>query len=316
MVRRICTIVLIAIVAVFLTRFVASVVQTDNYISQLDGTYNNQLDQKHIIFIAQQVDNPFWKQMEQGANDSAKKLNMDIQYIGPSTNNIQEQILLLQKAIASTPDAIIAQGIPDPHYIDLIAHASAKQIPIVTVDMDSPESDRIAYIGTDHQLAGQQMGELILQQVSDYTEIGVIIGSEQASNQTMRLEAFQEKVSAQPLINIVDIRSSNISKLEAAKQTVDMMKKNPNINIIVGFSGLDAIGIVEGLQSMENNNVTVYGFDNLSNTEQLLSQGLIKASIVQQPAQIGIQAIETLNQYFQHGNVQNKQYIKTTIVTK
>jgi len=314
MVKRVLAIVLIAFVAVFLTRFVASVIQTDSFVAQLNGSYSNELEKKHIIFIAQQYDNPFWKQMEQGAQAIANQYSMEIQYIGPSTNNVQEQLKLLQKAIASSPDAIIAQGIEEPQYIDLIARAFAKNIPVVTVDMDAPQSKRIAYIGTDHQLAGQQMAELVLQQVNSRTQIGVIIGSAQAS-QMLRLEAFQERIAAQPLIDIVDIRSSNISKLEAAKQTVEMMNTYPNISIIVGFSGLDAIGIVEGLQSIEKHNVTVYGFDNLSTTEQLLSQGLIRASIVQQPAEIGRQAIITLDQHFKYGNIQTMQYITTTVVT-
>lgn len=314
MVKRFLTIVLIAIVAVFLTRFVAAVVQIDSFAAQLNGSYNNELEKKHVIFIAQQYDNPFWKQMEQGAQAIANQYNMEIQYIGPSTNNVQEQLQLLQKAIASLPDAIIAQGIEEPQYIDLIASASELDIPVVTVDMDASQSKRIAYIGTDHQLAGQQMAQLVLQQVNSKAQIGVIIGSTQAS-QILRLEAFQEKIATQPLIEIVDIRSSNISKLEAAKQTVEMMNTYPNISIIVGFSGLDAIGIVEGLQSMEKNNVTVYGFDNLSTTAQLLSQGLIRASIVQQPAEIGRQAIITLNSYFNQNTIQTKQYITTTVVT-
>ncbi|MCR8658821.1 substrate-binding domain-containing protein [Paenibacillus endoradicis] len=315
MAKRVLTIVLIATVAVFLTRFVASVVQIDSFAAQLNGSNSTELEKKHVIFIAQQYDNPFWKQMSQGAHDVAQQYNMEIQYVGPSTNNVQDQLKLLQKAIASSPDAIIAQGVEEPEYIDLIARASAKNIPVVTVDMDAPQSQRIAYIGTDHQLAGQQMAELILEQVDNKAQIGVIIGSEQASNQILRLEAFQERLAVQPFINIVDIRSSNISKLEAAKQTVEMMNTYPEISIIVGFSGLDAIGIVEGLQSIEKNNVTVYGFDNLSTTKQLLSERLIQASIVQQPVEIGRQAIITLNEYFNHGDIQMKQYITTTVVT-
>src|SRR5690606_22695904 len=156
-----------------------------------------------------------------------------------------EQQRLLQKAIAASPDGIIVQGISI--HEELIAEAQRKNIPVVTVDIDAPNSSRLAYVGTDNAAAGEQLAQLVMRHIHTDVKVGIIIGSEEADNQLARLQAFQAAMSPSPLVQIVDKRSSNISRLQAARMTVEMLEQQPDINVLVGLSGLDAVGIIDGL---------------------------------------------------------------------
>ena len=105
---------------------------------------------KHIVLIAQEIDNPFWRTVKLGAEEAAAQLGMKIDYMGPIRINPAEQMNLLEKSIAAKPDAILVQGIKEQRYDLLISKAIDQGIPVITIDADEPASRRLAYVGTDN----------------------------------------------------------------------------------------------------------------------------------------------------------------------
>ncbi|MFU1795193.1 substrate-binding domain-containing protein [Paenibacillus azoreducens] len=307
-------IVLIVIFGFVLLRFLSSSLKVDDLVWQIGQSNTADPSLKHVVLIAQELDNPFWREMEQGANEAAGKLGMKIDYTGPIRINPSEQARLLEKAIAAKPDGILLQGIGNSDYDRLIGKAIDQGIPVLTVDADEPESPRLAYVGTDNREAGKRMGELVLSNAQGSGRIGVIIGSELADNQKQRLEGFRSVVSAVPGFQVVDVRSSNISRIGAAKEAEAMLASHGDIDTIIGFSALDAAGILEGVKAAgKEGHVKIYGFDDLDMTHKGISRGEIRASVVQQPIEIGAKAIHVLDQVFR-GEQPSPQYLIGTNV--
>ncbi|MCJ8012946.1 substrate-binding domain-containing protein [Paenibacillus sp. KQZ6P-2] len=307
---------LIALVLIFgyvLIRFFDSTTKVDDLVQRMEHDKTSASPAKHIVLIAQELDNPFWREMEQGADQAADKLGMKIDYMGPIRIDPSEQMRLLEKSIAAKPDAILVQGIGNPEYDQLIGKAVDQGIPVLTVDADEPGSRRLAYVGTDNRKAGEQLGELVVKNEARNGQIGVIIGSE-ADNQRLRLEGFRSVISAAPGFQIIDVRSSNISRIGAAEQAEAMLKQHPDISTIVGFSALDAAGIVEGVTAAGQEDVSVYGFDDLEVTRKGISEGDIKASVVQQPGEIGAKAVYLLDQWFKGEKLSTPYFIPTNIM--
>lgn len=269
---------------------------------------------KHIVLIAQELDNPFWRTVEKGASEAAASRGMKIDYLGPIRINPAEQKSLLEKSIAAKPDALLIQGIKEPQYDRLISQAIDQGIPVITLDADEPESRRLTYVGTDNREAGRRMGELVARAAVGKGRIGVIIGSEQAENQQQRLEGFRAAIASTPQFEIIDIRASNISRIQAAKQAEAMLKQYPAIQTMVGFSALDAAGIVEGVKAAHRDGMLVFGFDDIAATRQGITEGAIKASIVQQPHEIGAVAVQLLASHFLGGKLPQQHVTGTYIL--
>ncbi|MGN7358995.1 substrate-binding domain-containing protein [Paenibacillus sp. SAF-054] len=307
--------VLVLIFGFVLARFFASTTKVDDLVRRMGPDKSEQAAAvKHVVLIAQELDNPFWREMEQGASDAAGKLGMQIDYMGPIRINPEEQRRLLEKAIAAKPDAILAQGMGDLDYGLLMNKAVEQGIPVLAVDADEPDSRRLAYVGTDNLEAGKQMGELVLEENSG--SIGVIIGSEMADNQRLRLEGFRSAISNKPGLKIADVRSSNISRIGAAKQTEAMLKQHGDIRVIVGFSALDAAGILEGIQAAGKEGIRVYGFDDMEATRKGIGEGTIRASIVQQPAEIGAASVRLLDQVFRGKKISGQHFVPANILDR
>lgn len=253
---------------------------------------------KRIVLISQETGNYFWQAIEQGARSAAGRYGMRLEYIGPERINPSEQIKLLDKAIDAKADAILIQGINDPEYRALIDKAAGLGIPVITVDTDEPGSKRLAYVGTDNEGAGREMGELVAKSSGAQGEIGVLIGNERAENQRLRLAGFREVIGRYPQLHIVEVRSSDISRLQAAQQAQAMLARHPEIRYMVGFSSLDGPGILEASERAGTENLHIFAFDDKAETLEAVQASRIESTIVQQPAAIGTKAVELLHQYF------------------
>ncbi|MDQ0414064.1 substrate-binding domain-containing protein [Mesobacillus stamsii] len=270
----------------------------------------------HVILITQELDNPYWKTIEQGAVDAAGKFNMNLEYIGPAHINPNEQLDYFHKAIAAKADAIMVQGTVGEEFASLMDEAMAQGIPVITVDTDAPGTRRLAYVGTDNFASGEKLGELVVKAQKGKGQVGVIIGSNTAENHKLRLQGFLSIVQHYPDIKVVDIQSSSISQILAEQQAEKMLKKNPEIQVLIGTSALDGVAIVQAAKTLKKDHIRVFGFDDLPETIFAIKQGKIEASIVQQPYRMGYDSIQMLDQFFKNQTVSTTRYTDIHILNR
>ncbi|QNR68429.1 sugar-binding protein [Paenibacillus polymyxa] len=263
-----------------------------------------------VVLISQELDNYYWRSIEQGARKEAEQYGMRLDYIGPDRINPSEQVKLLDKAIASKADAILVQGINDPEYRRLIDKAAGLGIPVITIDTDEPDSRRLAYVGTDNEGAGKRMGALLAKASGERGDIGVMISSERVENQRLRLAGFRSVIGRYPKLRIVEIRSSNISRLQAAQQAQNMLTRYPQIRYMVGFSALDGLGILEASERGRARNLQIFAFDDMAETLKAIRDCKIELTIVQQPEEMGAKSIKLLNDYLKGNTPQELTYTR------
>lgn len=253
---------------------------------------------KHIVLIEQEQNHPYWNMVEDGATAAADEFGIEVEFHGPFRYSMEEQLKLLEKAIASKVDGIIVQGLNDTSFAPVINKAVDKGIPVLTVDTDAPTSKRFAYVGTDNVDAGRMLGKLVTRWAGETAKIGVIIGSETAESQQQRLAGFRSVIEGKPGLEIAAVGASDISMIEAIQQASDMLKKHPDINVMVGTSAMDALGILQAKKSLRRDDVKIIGFDNVNDTLAALQQGEIIATVAQQPYEMGYHSVRLLHEFF------------------
>ncbi|MUG47571.1 sugar-binding protein [Paenibacillus woosongensis] len=268
-------------------------------VRELQGHEGNGTQRYHIVLIEQERYHPYWEMVEKGAQQAAEEYGIDIEFVGAVRNNMDEQLNLLEKAIAARVDAIIVQGLNEEKFTPLIDKAVARGIPVVTIDTDAPDSNRLAYVGTDNLAAGESLGRLVVERTGGSGKIGVIIGSELAESQLQRLDGLKQVVEQYGGLEIVAVRSSNISHMEAIQQASEMLREHPEIGIMVGTSATDALGMLQAAKSLKRDDLTIIGFDNQKETLAAIRSGGIQATVAQQPYLMGGMAVKLLYDHFQ-----------------
>ena len=272
---------------------------------------------KHFVLISEELDNEYWRLIERGAIKAAAEEDIYLEYIGPRKADNQQLLKLLDRMISVKVDGIIIQGIEGKKFADLAFKGMERGIPIVTVDTDVKSSVRKAYIGTDNFYAGQLAGRSIIENTTGEQYVGIVTGRFDAINQQERIEGFKEAVKSTDRIHIVGSEESNITQIGATQATYSLLKEHPSINVLVGMSALDGIGMVEGLHEIApNKEVYLTAFDVLPSTIGLIRNGEIDATIAQYPEEMGYEAIQMMLELQKHDVLDNEVFTKTKIITQ
>ncbi|MEW9668158.1 sugar-binding protein [Ammoniphilus sp. 3BR4] len=297
-----------------LVNFALTAQEIKRSIHQLEGSPLSHQERHHILLIAQELDNPYWRKIEKGARDAAELYGVDLEYTGPYRNNLEDQIKLIEKSIFSKVDGIIVQGLNAAAFTPVINEAQNKGVPLITVDTDAPTSKRLSYVGTNNQEAGKLLGHKVVQMTAGRGDIGVIMGDETADNMRQRLDGFQQVVEKFDRLRIVSVLSSNISRIQAVQQTEAMLRAHPEINIMVGTSALDAVGILQAVKTLKREDILIFGFDDLDETLLSIAQGSIQATVIQKPYEMGFDSVKMMNLYLNGKAIQEIQYTPIEII--
>lgn len=291
--RNIALFTLLLLLTLCLVRLLLAIQTVRSLVAEGEGLGYAAPNTYRAVLISQEANNPYWKAVENGARDAAARGGWSLQYVGPQRIDPEEQLRLLEKAIASRADAVLLQGTGDPRYRERIDEAVRSGMLVVTVDADEPNSGRQAYVGTNNVEAGKAIGELAAAGGRQAPlRIGVLIGDERAPNQAQRLQGLRRAIAGSPDVEIVQVASSSISRLRAASAAERMLRGDPDIDVMAGLSSLDGIGILEAATREGMPKPLIFAFDDLPETIEAIRGGGIAASIVQQPTRMGQLAME------------------------
>ncbi len=271
----------------------------------------------HFVLIAEEIDNEYWRLVEQGALKASIANDVYLEYLGPPKADNSQLLRLLDRMISAKVDGIIIQGVEGKQFVDLVFKGVERGIPIITIDTDVKSSVRKAYVGTDNYYAGQLAGRTIIENTIGEQYVGIVTGRFDAINQQERIEGFKNAIKSTNRIQIVGEKESNITQIGAAQATYSLLKEFPSINALVGTSALDGIGMVEGLQEIApNKDVYITAFDVLPETLMLIQRGKIDATIAQYPEEMGYDAIKVMIELQQHDVLNTEFFTRTKIIDK
>ena len=111
----------------------------------------------HFVFVNHVTTNPFFTPTQNGIADACALLGCSFQWTGSASSNVPEMVTAFNSAITAGADGIACCMI-DPHaFTGPTATALGKKIPVLAYNADEPNG-RLAYIGQDLFVSGQQMG--------------------------------------------------------------------------------------------------------------------------------------------------------------
>ncbi|WP_040205196.1 sugar-binding protein [Neobacillus jeddahensis] len=248
--------------------------------------------QYHFVMVPEELDNDYWRLVEKGARAAADKYGVQLEYVGPKQANIEDHVKTIEMSAASKVDGIMTQGLSDEQFTPLINRVVEKGIPVITVDTDAANSRREAYIGTDNYYAGYLAGKELIADTKGKANVAIITGTFYANHMQQRVKGFQDAVKEEKGIHIIAVEESEISRVKAAEKATQILKDHPEVTAFFGTSALDGIEIAQMVEKYQKQNqIYIIGFDTLPETIEYIRKGTIKATVVQEPYQMGYGAV-------------------------
>jgi len=271
----------------------------------------------HFVLVPEELDNEYWKLVEKGAKDAAKKYGVLLEYAGPKQANIDDHVKTIEMSAASKVDGIITQGLSDEQFTPLINRIVASGIPVVTLDTDAANSRRLAYIGTDNYYAGFLAGKALIADTFGKVNVAIITGSFYANHMQQRVKGFKDAVKPEARINIITVEESEISRVKAAERANQILQEHPEVTAFFGTSALDGIEIAHVVKKYKKQRqIYIIGFDTLPETLDLIREGTIHATVVQEPYQMGYGAVKMMIDLLKGNKVPSIVHTDTKIIRK
>ncbi|NRD77789.1 sugar-binding protein [Bacillus sp. BRMEA1] len=268
----------------------------------------------HLVLVPEELDNEYWRLVEKGAQAAAKKYGVLLEYVGPKQANIDVHLKTIEMAAASKVDGIMTQGLDD-QFTPLINRIVEQGIPVVTVDTDTVNSKRLAYIGTDNYYSGYLAGKAMIADTKGKANVAIITGSFYKNHQQERVKGFEDAVKSEKGIHIIDVEESEISRVRAAEKTYQILQNHPNVNAFFGTSALDGVGIAQVVEQYKKpGQIYIISFDTLPETLEYIRKGTIQATVVQEPYQMGYGAVKIMIDIINRKKVPSVVHTDTSIL--
>ena len=250
--------------------------------------------EKKTLALVTNASADFWTIARRGTEKAAAELpnyNVEMHVVSEATAAEQRRILddLLTKGVAG----VSISSIDSANSTDIL-NKVAKQAVLFTTDSDAPKSERVLYIGTDNTAAGVQAGELIKKSLPNGGKIMMFVGTMGADNARERVEGIKKSLAGSK-VEIIDIRTDEVDFARAKRNAEDTLTKYPDVAALVGLYSYNTPQIVEAVRaSGRMGQVKIIGFDEDPVTLRGIADGIIDATVVQQPYEFGYQSMKLL----------------------
>ena len=211
--------------------------------------------------------------------------------------------------------ALIMNPICDKRVAAKIGELSAGGIPVINVNTDIEGSSRLCYVGADYYHNGQTaagMMSLLLNRRD--AKIAVFSGSSEISGHRHRLEGFTEIIKTRhPLWEIAASAYTNDDDhiaYDAARKIFE--KSDPLHGVYIAAAG--TYGVCRAARAVfKGERPVIICSDNIPVTREMMREGLVQATICQQPCTQGYQSVKRAFQYLVSGEIPGDYIVKSEI---
>ena len=269
-----------------------------------------------ISVVLKTLSSEYWGYVKAGCDAAAKDLGIKVNVVGPGAESeIEQQVSMIEQQIGAGCDAIIVA----PNDAGAAAGALASaigNIPVLSVDTDVGIDGQTCFVGTSNVDAAKEGGLWAAEQAGEGANAVIIYGQEGDNTSNMRREGY-EAACEEAGVTVLDALSGQNTTDGATKTMEDLLNAYPDqIDIVLCHNDDTAIGAMNACKSAGVDDMIIVGFDgNASAVDLILAGDLIKATVAQQPYEMGYQAVEAAVEVLNGGTVESVINAPVEVVT-
>jgi len=263
--------------------------------ARLEGVTRLEAGTRPVVAIVPKLVHPFFEDTRIGAEQKAQELGVDFQWSAPQTGDPAIQVRMIEDLVSRQVNAIVISPNDPSSVMPVIADAMGRGILVMTFDSDSPDSERVMYIGTDNRTAGRVQGETLNELIGGQGKVGIVTGGLGALNLNERIEGLRSALA--PEVEVVEPVATDDDAQKALGVSEALLRANPDLAGIACVSATGAPAVAQVLAGPEfaERQIQVVAFDDLEETKRAIEDGVVAATMVQRPVQMGVLSIQWAN---------------------
>ena len=258
-----------------------------------------------IYLITMDLADDFWRSIDTGCRQAVEEIGyIDYHWIGPDVNEDEPQRQCIEQAINEGADAILLAASSPWGVNESLEKAQKAGVKIIYVD-NAAQFEHVAFLATDNEKAGMVAGETMQKALSDAGitsgTIGITANKSNVTSTELRIKGFREAFeNTEFTLDDTFFMEDNDQSLK------DFAAAHFEYVAFFGSNERTARNIGEQLQFSGSNQIVV-GFDTSDAVLALLYNGVLYATLQQNPQRMGHDgikiAVESLRGEYNETNV-------------
>lgn len=255
-------------------------------------------DTLRITMIAKSDNNPVFPTAHKGAEDAAKELSettgikIEIDWRTPPTESAEEQAKRLQQAVNDGTDAALMSLSDAAKVTNAINDAVDKGVQVMTFDSDAPDSKRFAFYGVDDIETGAAVLEELVKLTGEKGNVAILAGNQNAPNLQKRVQGVKDAAAKYPNVKIVGTYFHIESPQDAAKEVLNVMRANPQIDSWAMIGGWPLF--TPSLLDLDPNKVKIVAVDCLPEQLPYIEKGVAPVLLAQPTYKWGYESVKIM----------------------
>lgn len=230
---------------------------------------------------------------------AAQQLHVNVRIAGPTGINLSQLIATINQVCALHPAGVDVVGW-DPSEAAAVNQCMREGVPVVTDDADLPNSNRLAFVGTNWYDIGVAEAKAIIAATGGKGEVATT-SIYNAANMTLARAGFDATLKGTK-IKIVANENDNGLEEDAVTVTHNLLAAHPKLAAIAGFDAESGSGISTALaQAGKTGKVKVVTVEQTPAYYKNLLNGSVSAIIVQKRELFTYYALTLLVDYHRSG---------------
>jgi ribose transport system substrate-binding protein len=256
---------------------------------------------EQYYLIATNIGLPYWQSAHAGFIRAATEYGVTEEMRGPDTFTPTIEVDEFRAAVARKPAGILV-SVADPKLMGPeINKAIAAGIPVITMDSDAPDSQRLYFIGTNNLQAGRLGGERVAADLNGKGNV-VFFTMPGQPNLEERLKGYKDAFANFPGIKIVEVFDMKGESGTAMDKATEYMARTgaSKINALICLEASAGKDVAEAFKRSKPQGTIIMAMDVDKATLALVKDGTIDATISQKPytmALLGLKALDDLHHY-------------------
>lgn len=277
-------------------------------------------DKMEFAYLTPGLDLPFWRYLAKGIEDTAAKAGHHVTTYD-SNNDAAKQLANAQDAIARKVDGIFISPTDSSTCPKVLQLAAAAKIPVIISDIGTDSGEYLSFVISDNTDGAYQIGKVMAAQLkaagAPEGPVGLVTISLARANGQKRTDGWRTAMK-EAGVKEADLKEmQNYTGDETFKYVQDMLTANPDIKGIFVETDNPTLGAVRAVQTARmGDKVLVAGFDGVPEFVDMIRDGRLIGSGMQQPYLMGVRSFEVMLDHLGGKEVAKEVLVPIIVVTK
>lgn len=283
------------------------------------------VDGPTVALVVKTLNNPFFIDMQRGAEEAAKELGVHLIVQAPERElDVEKQMQIIENLIQRKVDAICVSPSGSKEIVPAILKANKAGIPVLAVDsrVDSAAlveagAEVVTFIGSDNFKGGRVAGQYLTDWLHGHGKIAVLEGIPGHETGDQRLNGFRSVVASHPGVEIVASQTANWERAQGFTVFQNILQAHPDVGALFACNDMMALGAIEAIAAAgKTGEIIVVGFDAVQDAREAIAEGKMEASVAQHPYDMGRLAVEYARRVINGEKIPKYIPVKIELITR